>query len=358
VAISRSGLEAVTTTADGVTRLWDTSPNLDSRSTITESSSVYKVVYSSAGDTIVVSTAQRIARWDVAAGKEILSVMDAVEVFPRFPTQGVSISDDGHIIASPSIDLSSIGVYDATTGALIRTLSSPQEGPHEMTFLPGTHLLAVANQNTRPTVFDLDDETNRLPYLRASERTSPSRWLDSTPDGRLIVTSSQDGTAVVWEATTMEALATFEHGGLFGADVAISPDGQTVAVGLSSGEVELWDVESESLQRTLQGHTGQVFSVRFSPNGSLLASTGTVGTTRLWDTSTWKQIRVFTGNGSSVFDVDFSPDSATLVTAAQDGTIRFHTLDADTLIATARASVTRELTEAECTNYVPDGTCD
>ncbi len=156
----------------------------------------------------------------------------------------------------------------------------------------------------------------------------------------------------------MEALATFEYGDVFGADVAISADGQTVAVGLSSGEVELWDVESESLQRTLQGHTGQVFSVRFSPDGSLLASTGTVGTTRLWDTSTWKQIRVFTGNGSSVFDVDFSPDGTTLVTAAQDGTIRFHTLDADTLVATARASVTRELTEAECTNYVPDGTCD
>jgi WD40 repeat protein len=59
-----------------------------------------------------------------------------------------------------------------------------------------------------------------------------------------------------------------------------------------------------------------------------------------------------------VLDVAFSPDGKTLATAGRDGTIQLRVLDADTLIATARARVTRSLTDAECATYLPSGTCE
>jgi len=357
VALANSSLEAVTTTADGVTRLWNTAPNLGAAETITESSSVYKVVYASGGDTIAVSTKERIALWNATTRLEILSVDDG-EIAPRFPTMGVAVTDDGHIIVSPFIDLFAIGVYDTATGELLRQLSNPDEGPHEMLFLPGTHLLAVANQFARPVLWDVEDGT-RTNFLWTGAYTNTDRWIDTTPDGQRIVTSG-DGVSFVWESSTMDLAATLEHGETAPSigDVAISPDGETVAVATSSGEVQLWDVETETVLRTLVGHVGVVNSVRFSPDGRLLATAGVDGTSRVWDTSSWVQERLFTGLQGSVKDLDFSPDGTTLVTAGEDGTIRFWTLDADTLIATARASVTRSLTEAECANYVPDGRCD
>jgi len=182
--------------------------------------------------------------------------------------------------------------------------------------------------------------------------------IDATPDGGRIVTSSIDGVAVVWEASTLDVVATLEHGVRAAGDVAISPDGLTVAVASTTGVVQIWDVGAAVQERTLEGHIGRVNTVRFRPDGSLLATGGGDGTARVWDTTSWEQTRVFSGHDGEVLDVAFSPDGNTLVTAGRDGTIRLRMLDADTLIATARAGVTRSLTDAECAAYVPSGTCD
>jgi WD40 repeat protein len=52
--------------------------------------------------------------------------------------------------------------------------------------------------------------------------------------------------------------------------VAFSPDGKQVVSGSDDNTVRLWDAATGAALQTLEGHTSRVTSVAFSPDGKLL----------------------------------------------------------------------------------------
>ena len=70
-----------------------------------------------------------------------------------------------------------------------------------------------------------------------------------SPDGKLCMTASRDGTASLWDARTGAQLARFEEHtkGVF--DACFSPDGAWVATGSRSGTVRVWPVDPLPIAR-------------------------------------------------------------------------------------------------------------
>lgn len=105
-----------------------------------------------------------------------------------------------------------------------------------------------------------------------------------TPDGKTIVTASEDRTAKLWSAVSGKELATFKgHSGEVWS-VAFSPDGKTIATGSADTTVKLWDAASYKELTTLKGHTSGVTSIGFSPDGKVVA-TSSENEVKLWSTS-------------------------------------------------------------------------
>ena len=144
-----------------------------------------------------------------------------------------------------------------------------------------------------------------------------------SPDGRLLATASQDGTANVWDVATGQlAIALNEHAGEVNC-VAFSSDGRLLAIGADNGTVLIRDTESWDLKAVLSGHTDNVLSVAFSPDDRLLASGAWDDRVRLWDAIDFKAIATVEGHTNDVEYVAFSPDSKTLAAACwSDNTVR------------------------------------
>jgi hypothetical protein len=107
-----------------------------------------------------------------------------------------------------------------------------------------------------------------------------------SPDGRHLVSGSQDRTARVWDVSSQETgreiLALRGHAGTV-ADVAYSPDGNRLATASDDRTVRVWDAQTGQEALTLRVTTGVVEGVSFSPDGRRLAATSNDRTIRVWE---------------------------------------------------------------------------
>jgi len=93
--------------------------------------------------------------------------------------------------------------------------------------------------------------------------------------------------------------------------VAFSPDGKQVVSGSDDETLRLWDVTTGAALQTLKGHSGPVRSVAFSPDSISGSDDETV---RLWDVITGAALQTLRGYSDSVRSVAFSPDGKLLPT--------------------------------------------
>jgi WD40 repeat protein len=104
-----------------------------------------------------------------------------------------------------------------------------------------------------------------------------------SPDGKRIVSASDDGTIRIWDAASFELVRTLEDSGSSVVDVAFSPNGKNLASAHSDGLARMWNPESGEVLTALVGHESSVTSVVFSPDGKRVASGSLDDTLRQWD---------------------------------------------------------------------------
>ena len=107
-----------------------------------------------------------------------------------------------------------------------------------------------------------------------------------SPDGRLIATASQDGTAHLWDAGTGAPIGpalTHDHYVIF-AD--FSPDSRLLATGSQDGTAKIWRTADGVEVGAPMLHQGFLSSAQFDGGGGRLLTTARDGTIRLWNAQT------------------------------------------------------------------------
>jgi WD40 repeat protein len=273
----------------------------------------------------------------------------------------------------------------------------------------GNTLAAATRVDNSILLWDLTDTRRpRQHPVRLTGHTALIESVTFSHDGRLLATTSDDGTVRLWdtanarkpgEPVTFDLDVGFVYATAFSPDddllaavtqngylglwdlqdprrpralgkpirvstddarsLAISPDGRTLAVGIANGTMQLWDIENPREPRpagpTVTGPDGFVHALTFNRDGTILAGGAGAGQTWLWQVSGDRRLTPMAildaPSATTIWTLQFAPDGHSLAAAAGD----VHRWDTDPRRAVERICqhAGDPISETEWTKNIP-----
>ncbi|NES96695.1 MAG: WD40 repeat domain-containing protein [Desertifilum sp. SIO1I2] len=278
------------------------------------------------GQTIVSSRHDALIKvWDLQTEQELYTFMGHPE-----SVRSVVISPDGESVVilgyHPTMNDKTIRLYNLKTGQQIRHHIGHSGYVSSFVISPDGQTLIIGSHEPKISLWDLSTGQQ----IRTISEDSDSFLLCillvwSNPDRSLLVGSDCGRALKVWNLETGQLLHTLRKHTDEGLCTAISPDGRTLVSGSQDTTVIVWDLEAgEDLYtiKGLKGHSDYITSVAFSPDGQTFASSSWDKTIKIWDLNTGQEICVLRGHTDFVSSITFSPDGQTLISGSWDGTIK------------------------------------
>jgi WD40 repeat protein len=142
-----------------------------------------------------------------------------------------------------------------------------------------------------------------------------------SPDAKLIVTTSDDNTAKVWDVASGKLLYSLDEHQNPVFSAAFSPDGKRIVTVSFDKTAKVWDILSGKLLYSLEEHPRDIHSANFSPDGKKLV-TASWKTAKVWNAKNGKFLFSLEGHSKSLGSAIFSPDGNKIVTASDDKTVK------------------------------------
>ncbi|KAI8777817.1 guanine nucleotide-binding protein subunit beta-5 [Biomphalaria glabrata] len=168
--------------------------------------------------------------------------------------------------------------------------------------------------------------------------TMPTTWVMACsygPSGNVVACGGLDNKCTLYPlsmeedpATKKKAVAT--HTSYLSCCSFTSSDHQ-ILTGSGDSTCALWDVENAQLIQSFHGHAGDVMSIDLSPTetGNIFVSGGCDKVAMVWDMRTGDCVQVFDGHESDINSVKFYPSGDAFATGSDDATCRLFDLRAD-----------------------------
>jgi WD40 repeat protein/tRNA A-37 threonylcarbamoyl transferase component Bud32 len=208
--------------------------------------------------------------WDVESGKPVVNLEG-----DRGGVRLATFSPDGkHVLMLHHPALYYVEIWDASTGQIALTLGMPTYYKYSREW-DAKAKKTVIKRNGRVVYVAAEGET-------PLGHTGMITHAAYSPDGRHIVTTSEDRTARIWNAVTGEQLFVL-RGHILGVQrAAFSADGKRVVTASYDATARVWDAEGGNEIFTLAGHDAVRVTAVFSPDGKYVATGSADASARIW----------------------------------------------------------------------------
>ncbi|MGP0042181.1 MAG: PDZ domain-containing protein [Rhodomicrobium sp.] len=296
--------------------------------------------------------------WETPRGAKL------VKPVPGGPAQGAGLVPDDILVSLDGVEIENVkaliealGKKAAGTDIRLAILRAGREKRLSLKLVARPAQFAAA----KPAADAL------LPMLDTGGHMASVTALTFTPDGKQLISASEDKTVRVWDSGSGKVLRTIrgEAGaGYIGQieTMALSPDGRwlavagymgpfTVAARKQLGTIRLYDFASGTLVALLKGHEDVVHRLAFSRDSRRLISGSFDRTAIIWDTGDVPHaLYKLQGHRDPVYAVGFTPDGTRVVTGAFDHDLRIWRAADGTLLKTMTGHTDKVLSLAIAPN--------
>jgi WD40 repeat protein/serine/threonine protein kinase len=240
---SRDGRWIATGSWDTTAKIWDAETGLVQRRLVGHEGFVNDVVFSPLGDRVATASDDRTAAlWDAATGQELVRLTGH-----RDRIRSVAFSPDGQRVVTASNDKTA-RIWDAETGRQLDELTAHDQAVLCAAYSADGRWVITGGEDNQALVWDVTGDQPAV-IARLQGHSAAVTAVAFSPNGTRAVTVSQDHTAILWDPrpTTesggqskgTEILTLKGHAGEV-TTVSFSPDGRNVLTGSQDGTLILW----------------------------------------------------------------------------------------------------------------------
>jgi WD40 repeat protein/serine/threonine protein kinase len=318
IAFSRSGKTVLTASMDGTARLWGVAAGQPAELTLPHDGRVWSAVFSHDGRWVLTGSMDKYARlWDVSTGQLLVAMPHEATVAK------VILSPDGKTaLTVTGIDArgeaQTARLWDTQTGGPLGPPLGSLGGVWDARFSPDGKAVVTASDDRSARLWDA---ATGQPMGPPMNHGGSVRMAVFSPGGNVILTGSTDGTARFWDAHSCQPLGPpLRHPGWV-SDLACGADGKT-AVTVSGSTAQLWDVAGARPIGLPMRHQAGIRDFGITPDGKIVMTASLDGTARLWRATTGQPLGGPLPHQGALNRVAFSPDGKLAITASEDWTAR------------------------------------
>lgn len=150
---------------------------------------------------------------------------------------------------------------------------------------------------------------------------APVTTMEFSPDGRQLISASQDSTIRTWDLESGEEVLTLVGHARSVEDLVLGPDGRTLFSGGSGGVIKQWDTSCSGGVSRVGRHLGATGCLTVSPSGTRFVSGDGSGVLRVHDLAGERLESLLLGHRTVVSCAEFYDSENQLLSAGHDGQV-------------------------------------